>query len=118
MLQYADQQSAHNIYRGNQNRRQCILLIELCCAIQRAIKLSLACNRLPAFSRAPLINQARIHISVNGHLLSRQSIERKSRRYLSRPHSAVANDKKLNRNQRKKEHQSNDIISANNKLTK
>ena len=90
LLQRPDQQPGHDIDGGNQNRGQRVALVEACSPVHRPVKLGLLRDRLPPLSRRRLIDQSRVHVRIDGHLLARQRVEREARRHLGGAHGAVA----------------------------
>ena len=116
LLQYSDQQAGDNIDRGDQDRGQSVALVETRSLIHRSVELSLVGNFPAPLPCRSLVDQARVHVSVNRpHLLARQRVQREAGRNLRCSHS-MADDEKLNCDQRQEEHESDNIVAADNKL--
>ena len=116
LLQGADQQAGDDVDGGNQDRGQRVALVEARRAVHGAVELGLAGNRLAAPARLGLVDQAGIHVGVDGHLLAGQRVQGEARRDLGGAHRAVRDDQKLNGDQGQKQHEADHIVAAHDEL--
>ena len=63
-----------------------------------------------------LIDQAGVHVGVDGHLLAGEGVEREARRDLRGAYRAMCDDEELDRDQREEEHEAYDVVAADDKL--
>jgi len=116
LLQRSDQQSCHNVDRGNENGRHRVPLVEAGGPVHGAVELSLARHRLTPLARGGLVNQAGIQVGVNRHLFARECVQGEAGRDLGRAHRAMADDQKLDRDQGKKQHKPHHVVAAHDEL--
>ncbi len=111
-----DQQSGNNIDCGNENRGQRIALVEPRRTIHGAIELGLARDGLAPAPGLRLVDQAGVHVRVDGHLLARQRIEREAGRHFGGSNRAMRNHQELDRDEGQEEHEADHVIAAHHEL--
>ena len=91
LLQGADQQAGDDVDAGNQDGGQRVALVEARRAVHGAVELGLAGDGLAAFARLLLVDQAGVHVGVDGHLLAGQRVEGEAGGDLGGAHGSVRN---------------------------
>ena len=102
LLQGADQQAGNDVDRRDQDGGQRIPLVKARGAVHGPVKLRLPGNRLPSPARLGLVDQAGVHVRVDGHLFARQRVQREPCRHLGGAHGAVRDHQELNGDQGQK----------------
>ena len=85
-------------------------------AVHRAAELRFARHRLAALTRLVGVDQAGVQVGVDGHLLAGHGIEGEARRHFRGAHRAVTDHEILNGDQRKKDHEADNVVAADHKL--
>ena len=115
-LKYADQESRDDVDGGDQNRGEGVALAETSRAVHRSVKFRFACDLFAAGARLRFVDQTGIHVRVDGHLLSGQSIQSEAGGHFRGAHSAMVDDQILNRDQREEDHEAHDVVAADDEL--
>ncbi len=116
LLQGADQQAGHNIDRRDQDRGQRVALVEARRPVHGAVELRFARDGLAPPPRLGLVDQSRIQVRVDRHLLAGKRVESEPRRHFRGAHGAVRNHQKLNRNQGQEQHEAHHVVAAHHEL--
>ena len=117
LLQRADQQAGDDVDGSNKNRGQRIALVEARRAIHRAVELGFARDRLAAAPGFGFIDEAGVHVGIDGHLLAGQRVQREARRDLGGAHRAMRDHQELDGDQGQKQHEADNIVAAHDELS-
>ena len=91
----ADDQTAHDVDQRNENAHNGIALDELAGAVHCAVEVGLFLDFRAALLGALLVDEARVQVRVDGHLLARHGVEGEARRNLCHALCALGDDHKL-----------------------
>ena len=118
MLNHANHEAADDIDKQNEQTRDRIAPNKFGGTIHRSVKVCFS-GHIGATNPGFFLGQnTRIHISINGHLLTGHRVQGKSRRYLGHPASTLGHDHKIDNDQDRKNHQTDRVITANHKFAK
>ena len=118
LLDDADKKTGDDVDGGDQNRSQCVSLIEAGRAVHGAIKFRFVRDLFAAGPGLHFVDQSGIQVSVDRHLFAGHGIESESRRDFRGSHRAVADHDVLNRDQGKKQDEADNVVAADDKLAK
>ncbi len=108
--------AAENVQNDNDNRRNRIAPDKLVRAVHCAVKIRFLPDSLAPGPRLLLIDNARVQIGVNRHLLARHGIQSKPRRHFRHAPRAGRDDHKLHHHQQQKHDNADHIIAADDHL--
>src|SRR5262249_15324315 len=100
----------------DQNGGQRISLAESRCAIHRAIKFGFASDEFAAGTRLLFVDDPCVKVGVDSHLFAGPSIPSKTGSDFRSAHCAMMDDEILDCDESKKNHEANDVVSADNEL--
>ena len=112
VIRDADDESAGEVQRHDDERRDRVAFDELAGAVHRAVEIGLALHRVAFGPSARGIERAGMHVGVDRHLFPRHRVERESRRHLGHPLRPARDDDELNRHQNCEHDQSDDEIAV------
>ena len=116
-LHHADDEAADNVDKDNDDSRDGITLDELAGTIHGTVEVSLPLNLLSALAGLRIGNGTLIQIRINGHLLTRHSIQGEACRYLCHALRALGNNHELDNNQNDENDKAYYCITAHNEVT-
>ncbi len=109
----ADDDAAGEVERDDDQGRDGVAFDELAGAVHRTVKVGLTLHGL-ALAPCPLgIECARVHVRVDGHLLSRHRVEREASRDFGDALRSAGDDDELNRHEDRKDDKADDQIAVN-----
>ena len=117
LLQDADEQAGDDVDRRDEDGGEGVSLVEASRTIHGAVELGFTGDGFAALACALLVDQAGVHVGVDGHLLAGKSVKGEARRDLCRAHCTMRDDEELDSDEGEKEHKADDVIAANDELT-
>ncbi len=112
VLDDADQESRQDVDGRDQNARDCVPLRESRRAVHGAVEFSLGGQLAPPLTRFRFVDQARVQVRVDRHLLARHRVQGETGRHLRDTHRAMVDHHVLNRDQHQEDHHADDVVAA------
>ncbi len=117
LLHDTDEYSADDVDEGDDQRSDRVSLHELGRAVHRAVEIGLARDLGAAAARFILVDEPRIQISVDRHLLARHRVECESRSDFCNTSGTLCNDDEVDADENQEQHESDGVVAANHELT-
>ena len=114
----ANDKTANQVDHHNENAGHSIAAHKLRSTIHRAKKVSLLCHLLTPLLGFLLLNEARIHVGINGHLLAGHRVQSKARRYLGHTPRTLRNHHEIDDGDEDKNDHAHREITTNQELPK
>ncbi|MMZ58199.1 hypothetical protein D1872_201680 [compost metagenome] len=111
MNRHPDNETADQVNKQNDNAGDSIPFDEFTRPVHRSIEIGFPLNFTAAFLCLLLVNQSRIQVSVNTHLLTWHSIECKASGNLSDTFRAFSDDDKLHNHQNQKDNKTDNRLA-------
>ena len=116
MLQDADQESGHDIDDGDEDAGDGVALGEAGGAVHGAVELGFARDLFSAGARLTFVDQARVQIGIDRHLLAGHGVQGEPRGDFRDAHRAVVDDHVLNRDQHQEDHHADHVVAADHEI--
>ena len=118
MLRHTDGQTANDVDKQDQQTSNRVAAHKLTGTIHRAVEVCLLRYLHAARFSLLLINQARVEIGIDRHLLTRHGIQSKAGTYFGDAAGTLGYHHKVDDHQNGKDHQAHHIVTADHHLTK
>ena len=111
-MQGTDHQTADNIDTGNHQPRNGVPPHELAGAVHGPVKIGFPRNVAPALAGLILVYQTGIEVRVDGHLLTRHSIQCEAGGYLGNAGSTLSDYQEIDQHQDQENDEAHDIVAG------
>ncbi len=116
MLQRADREPAEDVHAGDQQARHRVAPHELRGTVHRAVEVGLLLDALAPPARLGLVDQARVQVGVDRHLLAGHGVEGEAGRDLGDAAGALGDHDEVDDHEEQEDHDADDEAAADHEL--
>jgi len=116
VLPHADREAAEQVHERDDDRRDRVTLDELGRTVHRTVEVGLGVHLRAAATSLVLVDEARVQVGVDGHLLTRHRVQREPGADLGDPAGAVGDDDELDDEQDREDDQPDDQRPADHEV--
>ncbi len=118
LLGDADHQAPHDVDGRDEDARDGLASHELRRAVHGAVEVGLVRHLVSALARLPLVDEARVEVRVDGHLLPRHRVERKPRGDLRDALGALRDDHEVDNDEHEKDDGPHHVVARHDEAPK